>query len=52
MENLLELWQTSGIYNISIGQVFMLAICLLLIYLAIHKNFEPLLPKSRNGRIK
>ena len=37
------IWQGTGIYNISIGQGIMIVICLLLLYLAIFKKFEPLL---------
>jgi len=43
MENLLELWRASGVYNISLGQLTMIVIGLVLLYLAIRKNFEPLL---------
>ncbi|HCS26938.1 MAG TPA: oxaloacetate decarboxylase subunit beta [Spongiibacteraceae bacterium] len=43
MDNLLRLWQDSGLANIAPGQVAMLGICLLLLYLAISKGFEPLL---------
>lgn len=43
MENILNLWTGSGIYNITIGQAAMMAVCLLLLYLAIKKGFEPLL---------
>ncbi len=43
MEKLLGLWQSTGIYQLEIGQVVMLLICLALIYLAIRKGFEPLL---------
>ncbi len=43
MEKLLELWQASGIYNISFGQLTMMIIGLVLLFLAIRKNFEPLL---------
>ncbi|MET4001163.1 sodium ion-translocating decarboxylase subunit beta [Marinobacterium sp. MBR-109] len=43
MENLLELWQASGIYNISVGQLTMIVVGLGLLFLAIRKNFEPLL---------
>ena len=43
MENLLNLWQASGIYNISGGQVVMILVGLGLLFLAIRKNFEPLL---------
>ena len=43
MENLLELWRASGVYNLSLGQLTMIVIGLVLLYLAIRKNFEPLL---------
>ena len=43
MEKLLQLWQTTGIHHMELGQVIMIAICLMLIYLAIKKGFEPLL---------
>jgi oxaloacetate decarboxylase beta subunit len=43
MENLTLLWQSTGIYNITIGQVAMMAVGFLLLYLAIKKGFEPLL---------
>ncbi|MCU7940376.1 MAG: sodium ion-translocating decarboxylase subunit beta [gamma proteobacterium symbiont of Bathyaustriella thionipta] len=43
MEQLIRLWEGSGLYNISFGQAFMLLIGLLLLFLAIKKKFEPLL---------
>ncbi|BBB28615.1 sodium ion-translocating decarboxylase subunit beta [Neptunomonas japonica] len=43
MDKLLDLWLASGIYNISVGQFAMIVVGLLLLYLAIRKNFEPLL---------
>ncbi|MFC6669897.1 sodium ion-translocating decarboxylase subunit beta [Marinobacterium aestuariivivens] len=43
MEKLLTLLTASGIYNISGGQFFMILIGLGLLFLAIRKNFEPLL---------
>ncbi|WP_028300768.1 sodium ion-translocating decarboxylase subunit beta [Oceanospirillum beijerinckii] len=43
MEQLLSLWQGSGLYNMGFGQLTMILICLGLLYLAIVKNFEPLL---------
>lgn len=43
MEKLLMLWQTTGLYHIAPGQIVMILVCLLLIYLAIRKGFEPLL---------
>ena len=41
--NLLEFFSTLGIFSISSGQAIMIAVGLLLIYLAISKKFEPLL---------
>ena len=43
MEALTGLWLDSGLSQISFGQIFMMAVGLLLLYLAISKNFEPLL---------
>jgi sodium ion-translocating decarboxylase beta subunit len=43
MENLLSLWQSTGIYNFTGGQAFMMLIGFLLLFLAIKKGFEPLL---------
>lgn len=43
MELLNQLWQASGIYQITLGQFVMIGIGLLLLYLAIAKKFEPLL---------
>ncbi len=43
MEKILNLWTGSGLYNISIGQVVMIVICLVLLYMAIRKKYEPLL---------
>lgn len=43
MEALSGLWLDSGLSQISAGQIFMMGIGLLLLYLAISKNFEPLL---------
>jgi oxaloacetate decarboxylase beta subunit len=43
MELIAQIWQESGIYQIDGGQVIMLAICLLLLYLGIVRKFEPLL---------
>ena len=43
MEQLLLLWQGSGLAQITFGQAAMLGISLLLLYLAIGKQFEPLL---------
>jgi carboxybiotin decarboxylase len=38
-----QIWQESGLYQISLGQAVMLGVCLLLLYLGIVKKFEPLL---------
>jgi oxaloacetate decarboxylase beta subunit len=43
MELILEIWRGSGLYQITGGQVAMLFICLLLLYLGIVRKFEPLL---------
>ena len=43
MELVAEIWQGSGLYQITGGQAIMLAICLGLLYLGIAKKFEPLL---------
>ncbi|MCP3849798.1 MAG: sodium ion-translocating decarboxylase subunit beta [Gammaproteobacteria bacterium] len=43
MDNLIRLWEGSGLYNLSIGQAFMIAVGLILLFLAIRKKFEPLL---------
>ncbi len=43
MENLLSLWQSTGIYNFTSGQAFMMLVGFLLLFLAIKKGFEPLL---------
>jgi oxaloacetate decarboxylase beta subunit len=43
VDQLLELWRGTGIYQLQFGQVAMIAIGLLLLYLAIYKGFEPLL---------
>lgn len=43
MEQLLLIWQGSGLAQITTGQAAMLGISLLLLYLAIGKQFEPLL---------
>jgi len=39
----LELWQSTGLHQISPGQALMLPICVGLLYLGIKKGFEPLL---------
>ena len=43
MENLTSLWHSTGIYNFTSGQAFMMLVGFLLLYLAIKKGFEPLL---------
>src|SRR5690554_4948592 len=43
MDKLLHLWENTGLYQIEPGQGVMILICMLLLYLAIKKNFEPLL---------
>ncbi len=43
MENLLDLWHSTGIYNFTWPQFFMMLVGFLLLYLAIKKGFEPLL---------
>ncbi len=43
MDLINQIWTGSGIYQISIGQIVMLGVCLLLLYLGIVKKFEPLL---------
>ena len=43
MENLISLWQSTGIYNFTAGQAFMMLVGFLLLFLAIKKGFEPLL---------
>ncbi|ORU93540.1 MAG: glutaconyl-CoA decarboxylase subunit beta [Cycloclasticus sp. symbiont of Bathymodiolus heckerae] len=40
---ILQIWQSTGIANFEWGNILMIAIGLLLIYLAISKKFEPLL---------
>jgi len=41
--NLLQLWNSSGLAQLHAGQAVMIAVGLLLLYLAINKRFEPLL---------
>lgn len=43
MGNFLDLWLSTGISNVHWGQLVMMAVGLLLIYLAVRKGFEPLL---------
>lgn len=43
MDQLVQLWQTTGIYQLHIGQLMMIFVGLTLLYLAIARGFEPLL---------
>jgi oxaloacetate decarboxylase beta subunit len=43
MELIEQIWTGSGIYQIESGQLIMLGVCLLLLYLGIVRKFEPLL---------
>ena len=43
MDLIRQIWTESGIYQISGGQIAMIVVCLLLLYLGIVKKFEPLL---------
>ncbi|KAF0803037.1 oxaloacetate decarboxylase subunit beta [Alcanivorax xiamenensis] len=43
MDALLSLWHSTGLYHLTWGQAVMIAVGLVLLYLAIRKNFEPLL---------
>ncbi|MBV55349.1 MAG: glutaconyl-CoA decarboxylase subunit beta [Gammaproteobacteria bacterium] len=43
MSRLWELWQTTGIYQITLPQIAMIVVGFLLLFLAIKKGFEPLL---------
>ena len=43
MENLISLWASSGLAQIQLGQLVMMAVGLGLLFLAISKGFEPLL---------
>ena len=43
MDKLLNLWHGSGLYNMTGGQLVMILVCFGLLYLAIRKEFEPLL---------
>ncbi len=43
MDKLIALWEGSGLYNLELNGAIMIAIGFLLLYLAIRKNFEPLL---------
>jgi len=43
MENLLQLWHNTGLFQMEPGQAVMIGIGIFLLYLAPNKNFEPLL---------
>ncbi len=43
METLLNIWHDSGLYNLTAGQIAMIFVGIILLYLAINKKFEPLL---------
>ena len=43
MESIYQLWLSSGLAQMSLGQASMILVCLSLLYLAIAKKFEPLL---------
>lgn len=43
MDKLLALWYDSGVYQMAPGQLVMILVGLLLLYLAINRGFEPLL---------
>ncbi|WP_133716063.1 sodium ion-translocating decarboxylase subunit beta [Methylocaldum gracile] len=43
MEGFIQLWQSTGLSNFQFGQVLMMGVGFLLIFLAIRKGFEPLL---------
>ncbi len=43
MDLIRQIWVESGIYQISVGQIVMIGVCLLLLYLGIVRKFEPLL---------
>ena len=43
MDKILDLWQTTGMYQLHMDQFVMICVGLLLLYLAISRGFEPLL---------
>ncbi len=43
VQSFINLWQTTGLYSITLGQGVMICICLFIIWLGIVKQFEPLL---------
>ncbi len=43
MDALIQIWESTGVYQATPGQLLMLGVGLLLLYLAVAKGFEPLL---------
>ncbi|MGR8932797.1 MAG: sodium ion-translocating decarboxylase subunit beta [Gammaproteobacteria bacterium] len=43
MENVIDLWRSTGLYHFQAGQVLMMGVGFVLLYLAIKRGFEPLL---------
>jgi oxaloacetate decarboxylase beta subunit len=43
MDKLIQIWNGTGLFYLELGQVMMVILSLLLLFLAIKKNFEPLL---------
>ena len=43
MEKLIQIWNSTGLFHLEFGHVMMIVLTLLLLFLAIKKNFEPLL---------
>lgn len=43
IQSLISLWQSTGLYNFTWGQGFMILVCFVILWLGIVKNFEPLL---------
>lgn len=43
MDLIEQIWQGSGLYQLTLGQLLMLGVCLTLLYLGIVRRFEPLL---------
>lgn len=43
MDSLIKLWESTGLANFELGQVIMMLVGITLLYLAIARNFEPLL---------
>ena len=43
MDSFLQLWHSTGLFNLSAGQAVMMPLCMGLLYLGIKRGFEPLL---------